>query len=134
MKQIFVYSFLLISNKSRDLSLLHWVGVGGQCSKKNLLHCSPTLFPKAELWVLEAHVHLNTYGPLIDTALYPYVILLMRATFLTPNGTCLTARCHFTGPKKSRFPGPNRLPLALVMELTASKALCMELYKSQAHK
>jgi hypothetical protein len=27
------------------------------------------------------------------------------------------ARCHFTGPKKSRFPGPNPLPLALVMDL-----------------
>ncbi len=27
------------------------------------------------------------------------------------------------GPKKSRFPGPNPLPLALVMYLPASKAL-----------
>ncbi len=29
-------------------------------------------------------------------------------------GTRLWARCHFTEPKKSRFPGPNPLPLALV--------------------
>ncbi len=30
--------------------------------------------------------------------------------FWTPNGTRLTARCHFTGPKKVRFPGPSPLP------------------------
>ncbi len=58
------------------------------------------------------HVHKTTYGPLIDTALY--VILLMRANpssgrglgpknlgFFEPrNGTRLTARCNFAGPKK----------------------------------
>jgi hypothetical protein len=33
-------------------------------------------------------------------------------TFLAPNGTRLTARCHFTWPKKSRFPGPKTLPPA----------------------
>ncbi len=37
----------------------------------------------------------------------PYVMLLMRANpfrlSLAPNGTCLTARCHFTGPKKVSF-------------------------------
>jgi len=35
------YSFLLISNKFCDLSLLHWLlfrDVGVQCGKKNLLH------------------------------------------------------------------------------------------------
>ncbi len=45
------YSFLLISNKFCDLSLLHWpllrpewrCGGGGECGKKNLLH-----------WALEA--------------------------------------------------------------------------------
>ena len=41
--------------------------------------------------------------------------------FWAPNDTCLTARCHFTGPK-SRFPGSNPLPLALVMHLPASKS------------
>jgi hypothetical protein len=34
------------------------------------------------------------------------------------------------GPKKSRFPGPSPLPLALVMDLLASKALRTEPYKS----
>ncbi len=38
------YSFLLISNMFRDLCLLHWVR--GQCYKKNLLHCAPSLSPK----------------------------------------------------------------------------------------
>jgi hypothetical protein len=36
---------------------------------------------------------------------------------------------HFTGPKKYRFPGPTPLPLALVMELHASKTLCTGPYK-----
>jgi hypothetical protein len=36
------YSFLLISNKFCNLSLLNWVG-GGQCGKKNLLHYPPPL-------------------------------------------------------------------------------------------
>jgi hypothetical protein len=66
-------SFLLISKKFCDLSLLHWA-----CGQKNLLHCAPSLSPKAKLWALEAHVHKITYGPLIDTALH--VMILMRAS------------------------------------------------------
>jgi hypothetical protein len=54
------YGFLLV------LSMQLWVW-GGQCSKKSLLHCAPSLFPKVELWALGAHVHKTTYGPLIDT-------------------------------------------------------------------
>jgi hypothetical protein len=38
------------------------------------------------------------------------------STFWAPNAIS-------QGPKKSRFPGPNPLPLALVMYLPASKAL-----------
>ncbi len=34
------------------------------------------------------------------------------------------------GPKNSRFPGPNPLPIALIMNLYASKALCTGPYKS----
>ena len=34
------------------------------------------------------------------------------------------------GPKNSRIPGPNPLPLALVMDMHASKTLCTGLYKS----
>ncbi len=37
--------------------------------------------------------------------------------------TRLTTQCYFQGPKKVRFPGPNPLSLALVMDLPASKAL-----------
>jgi hypothetical protein len=56
------YSFLLISNKCCDLSVLRctvqggikmWGG-GAQCGKKNALH-----------WALEAHVHKTTNVPLL---------------------------------------------------------------------
>jgi hypothetical protein len=33
----------------------------GQCGKKNLLHCAPSLSPKAKLWVLEATVCTKNY-------------------------------------------------------------------------
>jgi hypothetical protein len=71
-----------------------------------------------------AHVHKTTYGPLIDTALH------MRANpslgrgpwksrlFSAPNGTRLTALCHFSGP--------NPHSLTLVIDFPASKALCTE--------
>ncbi len=84
---------------SCDLSLLH--GVGGQCSKKNLLHCAPSLSPKVELWTLEA-----AYGPLVGMALH---IML-----------CFWCG-QITGPKKSWFPGPNLLPLTLVMDMPHQK-------------
>ncbi len=45
---------------------------------------------------MEAHVNKTTYGPLIDTALRA----LGFETFCAPNGTCFSARCLFTGPKK----------------------------------
>jgi hypothetical protein len=38
------------------------------------------------------------------------------------------------GPKNSQFPGPNPLPLALVMDMHASKTLCTERFKSYVHK
>ncbi len=34
------------------------------------------------------------------------------------------------GPKNSRIPGPNPIPLALVMDMHTSKTLCTGLYKS----
>ncbi len=34
------------------------------------------------------------------------------------------------GPKNSQIPGPNPLPLLLVMDMHASKTLCTGLYKS----
>jgi hypothetical protein len=34
------------------------------------------------------------------------------------------------GPKNSRFPGPNPLPLAQVMDMHTSRTLCKGLYKS----
>ncbi len=38
-------------------------------------------------------------------------------SFWVRNGTRLSARCHFTGPKKLSNSGPNPLPLALVMDM-----------------
>jgi hypothetical protein len=74
---------------------------------------------------------LAIYGPMIYTA--PYVMLLMRAdtlrgrsmdleikTFLGPVKRYRAVR-HIWGPKKSRFPEPNPLPLGQVMDLPASK-------------
>jgi hypothetical protein len=106
------YSFLLISNKFCDLSLLHWMGA--HCNKKNLPHWALSFPPNPSYGPL-THVNKTTYGPLIDTALY--VMILMRANpllvqvgggwaleilaFLGPYGTRLEARCHFTGRQKS---------------------------------
>jgi hypothetical protein len=76
-----------------------WGGGGGQCSKKNLLHCAPSLSPKAKLWALEAHVHKITYGPLIDTALY--IMLLIQANPLIGQvgRGCALEISTFFGPK-----------------------------------
>jgi hypothetical protein len=38
------------------------------------------------------------------------------------------------GPKNSRIPAPNPLPLPFVMDMHASKTLCMGLYKSYVNK
>ncbi len=37
-------------------------------------------------------------------------------------------------PKNSRIPGPNPLPLPLVVDMHASKTLCTWLYKSYVHR
>ncbi len=51
-----------------------------------------------------------------------------------PNGTRLSARCHFTGPKKLSNSRAQPLPLAQIMDMHASKTLCTGLYKSEVHK
>jgi hypothetical protein len=38
------------------------------------------------------------------------------------------------GKKKSRFPRPNLVPHALVMDLPASEELCTEPYQSEVHR
>jgi hypothetical protein len=60
---------------------------------------------------------------MIYSALYVMLLMWAKQIHWALNGTRLTARCNFRGPKKSRFPGPNPLPLAQVMDLPASKAL-----------
>jgi hypothetical protein len=105
------YSFLLISNKFCDLSLLHWPrgeGMeGGSVVRKiygtvlTLLHCGPWNHPwelmyiklPMDLWFIRARTKClgkcEGIGP------------WKSRLFWAQNGTCLIARCHFTGPKKS---------------------------------
>ncbi len=54
-------------------------------------------------------------------------------TFLGPV-KAIRGESAIWGPKKSRFPGLNPLPLTLVIDLQASKALRKGRYKSQVHK
>ncbi len=44
----------------------------------------------------ETHVHKTIYGPVIDSALY---IMILMWLFWATNGTRLSARCLFSGPK-----------------------------------
>ncbi len=76
---------------------------------------------KPPSWAL---VHKTTYAPMIYTALcimfcmHSYLLLGQVGgvghwkswVFWASNGTHLSARCHFTGPKNSQFPGPPPLP------------------------
>ncbi len=74
------YSFLLISNKFCDLSLLHWVGVSA------------------------VHVHKTTYAPKLYMALY--VMFVMRANpLLGQVGKGWAQKClDFKGPTPSCLP------------------------------
>ncbi len=69
--------------------------------KKNLLHCAPSLSPRAELWAMEAPVgalvHKTTYGLLIDKALY-LMLLCGQIHYL--------GKLEGGGPSKSQHFGP----------------------------
>jgi hypothetical protein len=88
-----------------------------------------------------SHVHKTTYGPQIDTALY--VKLLMQGKSITwasgrglgpGNLDLFWHQIAFTGPEKISISSVNPLPLALVMDLPATKALRTGSYKSLIHK
>jgi hypothetical protein len=49
------------------------------------------------------------------------------------NGIEQLGECHL-GQKKSRFPGPNPLPLVLVMDPPASQAFLTGPYQSETHR
>ncbi len=79
-----------------------------------------------------AHVHKTTYEPLIDTDLY-LVLLMWANPFLGKvggGGGWALDILTFRGPMTARFPGPHSLPLALVIDLLASKALLIGPYIS----
>jgi hypothetical protein len=59
-----------------------------------------------------------------------WALKILSTVFWVTNGTRLSARCLSQCPKNSRIPGPNPLPLALIMDMHASKTLCTGLDKS----
>jgi hypothetical protein len=100
----------------------------------------PTVWAlKPPSWVL---VHETTCAPMFYTALC--IMFSMHITWpswkgLVPGnleffGPQMALTCWLDaisqGPKTSRFPGPNPLRLALVMNMHASKQLCTGQYKS----
>jgi hypothetical protein len=72
--------------------------------------CSPT---PHRVWALKP----------TSWALHLLGLSLANIFVWAPNGTRLSARCHFTGPKNPRFPGPNLLPLAQVMDAASIKSI-----------
>jgi hypothetical protein len=73
---------------------------------------------------------ITIYAPMIYTA--RCIMFWMRAYPLqgqVGGGWALEFE-SFLGPKNSRIPGPNPLPLAQVKDLHATKTLCAGLYKS----
>ncbi len=57
-------------------------------------------------------------------------MLLMRAAYITLASERGLGPGHFDWWAPNQFPGPNPLPLALVMDVARIKALCMWPYKS----
>ncbi len=64
----------------------------------------------------------NMYIFIYSISKFAYQLFKMFPNQNQPNGTRLTARCPFTGPKMSRIPGPDPLQVTFVMDLSASKA------------
>ncbi len=81
---------------------------------------SPSVWAlKPPVWAL---VHKTTYVPMIFTAL---------CIMFFGHQMALAYRLYdiTQGSKSFQFPGPNPLPIALVMDMHASKTLCTWLYK-----
>ena len=78
--------------------------------------------PPLSVWALKppswALVHKTTYAPIILKFFGPQMALAYRLDAISQ------------GPKNSRIPGQSPLPLALIMDMHASKTLCTGLYKS----
>jgi hypothetical protein len=127
------YSCLSISNKFCN---------GGERPEQGEQVLPPSVWAlKPPSWAL---VHKTNYAPMIYTALCimfwrrGYTVLgqveggwaLEFSGFWAPNGTRLSAQCHFTEPKKLSNSRAQPLPLAFVRDMHASKTLCTTLYKS----
>ncbi len=104
--------------------------------------------PPPTVWALKhpscALMHKTTYALMIYTALcmmfwmrvYPLLgqvgggWALEISSFLGPKWHLPISSMPFYRAKESRFPGPNPLPLALIMDMHASKTLCTGLCTS----
>ncbi len=91
------------------------MGRSGPSRANNFLYAPAP--PPPSVWALKppswALVHKTTYAPIGPQMALTYWLDAISK-----------------GPKKSQIPGPNPLPLALVMDMHASKTLCTRLYKS----
>jgi hypothetical protein len=119
------YNFLLISNK-------FWMGGSSAVMLLNrtnaiilLNRTGGVASAQYHLWAPEHKTTNAPHGPVrnaFDVGSIHYlgkwkgVGPWKSPVFWAPNGSRLSARCHLTGPKKSRFPGSNPLPLALVID------------------
>ncbi len=91
--------------------------------------------PPTSVWALKPPsrtlVHKTTYAPMIYTALSimfwmrAYPLLTLDSQVFGPQmALAYQLDAISQGPKNSQIPGPNPLPLALVMDMHASKTLC----------
>jgi hypothetical protein len=147
-----------ISIPTKFPQLPYWANCRGVKTVTSSLNMYPPISWEIQKGVGEGEVYstahalstsgfLAIYGPTIYTA--QYIMLLMRENplqgqvvegwaleiepFLGPVKWPRDIRQVPFGTKKSRFPGPNLLPLAQVMDLPASKALCTVSYRSEVH-
>jgi hypothetical protein len=128
------YNCLLISNKFCN-------GGSGPSSAIKFLYAPapppPSVWAlKPPSWALVHETSYDLYSPCIMFWMHIHYLGKWEGVgpwksrvFWAPNGTRLSARCHFTRPKNSRIPGLNPLPLALVMDMHSSKILCIKLQR-----
>ncbi len=99
--------------------------------------------PLCSLPVLAVYGTYDLYSPICNTFDAGKSITRASGRGLSPGnrdffGPCEMASSRYAhavwGSKKSRFPGPNPLPLAQVVDLPTPKALHTGLYQSKAHR
>jgi hypothetical protein len=82
------------------------------------MHCEKTNSSEGRDQSIIGNALVTIYAPMILKFFGPQMVLAYRLDAISQ------------GQKNSKIPGPNRLPLALVMDMHAFKTLCTGLYKS----